>query len=207
MAVLEAELAVMRNMKVVRWTESPRAVAASLAGAPAVMLVGRGGGDPEISALIVTHGAQALTERAVDALVANTEEPFELIIVDNHSDEPMRRWLSELRDGKVIFNDGNRGFGPAVNQGAALARGEYLLLLNSDAFVHPGWSKPLLEALQEDAVGAAFPCLLHPDGSLQDAGCCWPRTGRSSSTETATIRSGSATASDASSTPAPRPAC
>ena len=141
------------------------------------MLIGRDGGDPEISAVIVTHGAKALTERAVDALVANTEEPFELIIVDNDSDEVMRAWLSQIRDVQVIFNEGNRGFGPATNQGAALARGEYLLLLNSDAFVHRGWAPPLLEALTEYTVGAAFPCLLHPDGSLQDAGVLLAKDG------------------------------
>ncbi len=109
------------------------------------MLIGRDGGDPDISVVIVTHGGRALTERAVDALVANTEEPFELIIVDNGSDAVMRGWLSQIRDVQVIFNDGNRGLGPATNQGAALARGEYLLLLNSDAFVHAGWLPPLLE--------------------------------------------------------------
>jgi GT2 family glycosyltransferase len=141
------------------------------------MLIGQHGGDPEISVVIVTHGALALTERAVDALVANTDEQFELIIVDNNSDEQMRAWLSELRDVHVIFNDSNRGFGPATNQGAALARGEHLLLLNSDAFVHPGWAKPLLEALQEDAIGAAFPRLLHPGGTLQDAGVLLAKDG------------------------------
>ena len=141
------------------------------------MLVGRDGGDPEISVVIVTHGAQALTERSVDALVANTEEPFELIIVDNGSEPAMCGWLSQIHDVRVILNGDNRGFGPATNQGAALARGEYLLLLNSDAFVHRGWAQPLLEALAEDAVGAAFPSFLHPDGSLQDAGVLLAKDG------------------------------
>jgi GT2 family glycosyltransferase len=142
-----------------------------------VTLIARDGGDPELSVVMVTHGAQALTRRAVDALVANTENSFELIIVDNHSDEEMRAWLSELRDVKVIFNDSNRGFGPATNQGAAVARGEYLLLLNSDAFVHPGWLEPLRAALDEEGVGASFPRLLHPDGSLQDAGVLLAKDG------------------------------
>jgi GT2 family glycosyltransferase len=74
------------------------------------------------------------------------------------------------QSAQVIFNEDNRGLGPVVNQGAGHARGEHLLLLNTDAFVRPGWLEPLLEALAQDAVGAAVPRYLHPDGSLQEAG-------------------------------------
>jgi hypothetical protein len=65
----------------------------------------------EISA-IGTPGAPAVTERALRALVANTEALFELNIVHNGSDAEMFGWLSEIHDALVIFNDGNRGFGP-----------------------------------------------------------------------------------------------
>lgn len=126
---------------------------------------------------MVTHGAWSLTRQAVDALVAHTEHPFELIIVDNRSEDETRERLSEMRNVRVIFNEQNRGFGPATNQGAALARADYLLLLNSDAFVEPGWLEPLLEAIQGDSVGAVVPCLLHPDGSLQDAGTLLAKDG------------------------------
>jgi GT2 family glycosyltransferase len=125
---------------------------------------------PAIAVVIVTHGAWALTQQAIDALRANTEHSFELIVVDNASEDETRQRLSTLPNIRVIVNDRNRGFGPAVNQGAALASSEYLLLLNSDAFVERGWLDPLLETVQEEGVGAVVPCPLHPDGSVQDAG-------------------------------------
>jgi GT2 family glycosyltransferase len=126
---------------------------------------------------MVTHGAWSFTRQAVDALVAHTKHPFELIIVDNRSEDETCERLSEMRDVRVIFNEQNRGFGPATNQGAALARADYLLLLNSDAFVEPGWLEPLLETIRHDSVGAVVPCLLHPDGSLQDAGTLLAKDG------------------------------
>ena len=126
--------------------------------------------NPEVSVVMVTYGAWPLTERALTALVAYTERPFELIVVDNGSEDETRARLFEVRNARVFHNHGNRGFGPATNQGAEHARGEHLLLLNTDTLVLPGWLDPLVETLQQDSVGAVVPRCLHPDGSLQDAG-------------------------------------
>jgi len=133
--------------------------------------------DPELSVVMVTHGAWQLAERAVEALHANTERAYELIIVDNASPNETRDRLPQLADAKLILNERNRGFGPGSNQGAALARGEYLVLLNSDAFVHHGWLQPLLEALAQPAVGAVVPRYLNADGTLQEAGALIARDG------------------------------
>jgi GT2 family glycosyltransferase len=132
---------------------------------------------PELSVVMVTHGAWALTQRALAALFDHTPRPFELIVVDNASPDETRARLSERDEVLLIENKDNRGFGPATNQGAALARGEYLLLLNTDAFVHEGWLEPMLESLQRGAVGAVVPRYLHPDGSLQEAGALLAQDG------------------------------
>lgn len=135
------------------------------------------GADPELSVVMVSHGAWELTERAICALVEHTDRPFELIVVDNASDGETRGQLTALRNARVLLNDENRGFGPATNQGAAEARSSLLLLLNTDAFVHSGWLEPLLEALDEPSAGAAVPRYLNPDGSLQEAGALLARDG------------------------------
>lgn len=127
-------------------------------------------GGPELSVVMVTHGAWGLTQRALAALAKHTSRVFELILVDNDSDRETRAQLSRVDGARVILNEQNRGFGPAVNQGAELARAEHLLLLNTDAFVHPGWLDPLLQALTKPEVAAAVPRYLHPDGLLQEAG-------------------------------------
>jgi GT2 family glycosyltransferase len=132
---------------------------------------------PDLSVVMVTHGAWRLIDRAIRELVEHTERSFELIVVDNDSDNETRAQLSQLSGVRVILNQENRGFGPAANQGAEQARGEYLVLLNSDAFVHAGWLEPLLEALARPKVGAVVPRYLNPDGSLQEAGVLLARDG------------------------------
>ena len=133
--------------------------------------------DPTLSVVMVTHGAWALAEQAIAALIEHTDVPFELIVVDNGSTDETRSHLSRLDRARVILNDQNLGFGPATNQGAAAATGEYLLLLNSDAFVRRGWLEPLLESLSEPAVGAVVPCYHGGDGLLQEAGALLARDG------------------------------
>ena len=136
-----------------------------------------GDNKPELSVVMVCRGAWPLTERALAALSEHTERNFELILVDNASDDETPARLAQLTDAQVIVNDANLGFGPGNNQGAALARARYLLMLNTDAFVHHGWLEPLLETLDQNGVGAVVPRLLHPDGSLQDAGTLLARDG------------------------------
>jgi GT2 family glycosyltransferase len=140
-------------------------------------LVRPGEGEPAISVVMVTRGAWALTEQALAALHAHTARQYELIIVDNDSRDETREKLSVLDDARVVLNDHNAGFGPACNQAAALARADLLLLLNTDAFVRPGWLEPMLASFTDASVAAVIPRYLHPDGSLQEAATLLARDG------------------------------
>lgn len=133
-------------------------------------LVGPGDGAPEISVVMVSHGAWGCTRRAIEALLAHTPFPFELIIVDNASDPGTRAQLARLPKAQVLLNDRNEGFGSGSNRGADQARADLLLFLNTDAFVTAGWVEALRETLRDPNVAAVVPQYLHPDGSLQEAG-------------------------------------
>ncbi len=127
--------------------------------------------EPLVSVVMVLYGGWKLAVRALDALATNTDPVFELILVDNASpDDSLAQVEERVAGATIIRNEANLGFGGASNQGAKLARGRYLCLLNSDALVEPGWLPPLLETLAEDGVGAAVPMYLNEDGSLQEAG-------------------------------------
>ena len=59
----------------------------------------------------------------------------------------------------------------AANQGAALARGEFILFLNNDAEPMPGSLAALVDTLsQSPSIGAVGGKLVFPDGTLQEAG-------------------------------------
>ena len=74
-------------------------------------------------------------------------------------------------DVTIIRNPTNEGFGPACNKGAAAATNEFVLFLNNDTVLLPGWLDPLLEAMDGDQrLAAVQPRLIYPDGRLNSAG-------------------------------------
>jgi GT2 family glycosyltransferase len=126
---------------------------------------------PELSVVMVTYNAWDWTRRALEALVEHTDADLELIVADNASSDGTLEGLAAVEGITVLRNPANLGFGPAANQAALRARAPLLLLLNTDALVHPGWLPPLRAVLEaEPDVAAVAPRLLHLDGSLQEVG-------------------------------------
>jgi GT2 family glycosyltransferase len=128
--------------------------------------------EPIVSVVMLLYGGWPLACRAISDLVENTDEPFELLLVDNASpDQTLAQVQEEVTGAHLIANETNRGFGVASNQGAEAARGRYLCFLNSDALVESGWLGPLLKTFEGDpSVGAVVPMFLNEDGTIQEAG-------------------------------------
>jgi GT2 family glycosyltransferase len=134
---------------------------------------------PDVTVVMLTFNRWDLTGQALSLLAEVTEPCYEVVIVDNASTDGTLDELVRVRGAKILRNPRNLGFGPANNQGAAMARGRYLLLLNSDAWARPGWLAPLVETADADpSVAAVAPKLLYPDGRLQEAGSILWRDGR-----------------------------
>lgn len=126
---------------------------------------------PVLSIVVVTYGAWEWAERSLAALIAHADVPHEIIVVDNASpDGTAERIRERFPEVRLIANEANAGFGAANNQAAALARGEILALVNSDAVVPAGWLEPLLGELRRPEVGAVVPALVNEDGTMQVAG-------------------------------------
>lgn len=114
-----------------------------------------------------------LTRDCLTALAALDGLPdYELIVVDNGSTDGTAEFLAQLGgDVRIVTNAENVGFAKACNQGAALAKGKYLVFLNNDTIPQPGWLNALvLEAEGDAAVGIVGSKLLYPDGTIQHAG-------------------------------------
>lgn len=117
---------------------------------------------PRASIVIVTYNNLALTKLCLESVIRNTEyENYEVIVVDNNSKDDTPDYLRALAQQqdklKIILNTENYGFAKANNQGIAQADGEYLVLLNNDTIVPPGWLSRLLWHLRDLQVGAVGP--------------------------------------------------
>jgi GT2 family glycosyltransferase len=91
----------------------------------------------------------SFTRLCLKALFRHTRRPFELVAVDNGSNDGTGTYLAGVADAApvpvtVLSNPTNRGFPAAINQGLKAARGEYLVLLNNDAVVTDGWLDQLV---------------------------------------------------------------
>jgi GT2 family glycosyltransferase len=96
---------------------------------------------------------------------------FEVIVVDDASTDDTARLLPTIPGLRYHRNPGNLGFIGACNAGAALANGEFLVFLNNDTTVTPGWLDALLQTfVQHPDTGLAGSKLVYPDGRLQEAG-------------------------------------
>lgn len=123
----------------------------------------------------VEHTFQCLRSLIQEVDITRTE----IIVVNNWSQDATARVLSYFAGYvRVVNNTENRGFVDACNQGAAVARGKYLVFLNNDTLVLPGWLKHLIDTAEHDSsIGAVGSMLIYSDGSLQEAGAIVWKTG------------------------------
>jgi GT2 family glycosyltransferase len=107
-------------------------------------------GDELASLVILCCDQLEYTRLCLESVLRHTRTPYELILVDNGSADGTPAYLEELRQRpgparvEVIRNETNRGFPAGCNQGLARARGAYLVLLNNDTVVTPGWLERLI---------------------------------------------------------------
>ncbi len=137
--------------------------------------------DIDISTVIVTYRSADVIGRCLSTLAGAAQKlRTQLIVVDNGGDEKTAELLrgaeklpfSEVR---LCFNECNEGYTRAVNQGLALCRGRFVLLLNPDVeFVGDPFSQ-LLPLFDDPRLLATAPQLRYPDGSVQPSCRRFPR--------------------------------
>jgi len=111
--------------------------------------------DPKVSVVVVTYNNIDLTRLCLDSIEQLTDyDNLEVIVVDNNStdgsQEYITNWASKKSEYIAILNDDNRGFSAANNQGLQVASGDYLVLLNNDTHVTPGWVRTLIGHLKRN---------------------------------------------------------
>jgi|GEM_PF-438663 len=139
-------------------------------------------GRPSISIVIPTAGKEATIRGAASSYLGNciesirrltTYHRYEIVVVDNGDLTPQ---LAAEVDGagarRVRYQqEGSFNLAAKMNQGAAAATGDYLVILNDDIeVIAADWLEAMLEHAQDPGVGAVGAKLLFPDGRLQHVG-------------------------------------
>ena len=150
------------------------------AAAPVIEDFGAPPADPEVSLVIPLYARFDFVEHQLaqfvdDAYLRRCEI---LYVVDDPAiyDECRLACLELSRFYEVpfrlVYNRCNAGFAAATNLGASLARGRYILMMNSDVLPdRPGWLAELVAAHRAlPEAGAVAPKLLYEDGGIQHAG-------------------------------------
>jgi len=131
----------------------------------------------DVSIIIVNWNTRQIT---CDCLTSIFSQPstrqFEVIVVDNASSDNFVAAIKKcFPQVTLVENDQNRGFAAANNQAIGLARGRYVLLLNSDTVVlDRAIDKAVAFANEHPDVGVLGCRVLNPDGSVQPTCFMYP---------------------------------
>ncbi len=132
-----------------------------------------------VTVALVTWNSAPWLRRCLDCIARQTHREVELIVVDNASADDSVSLIGDQAT-RLVRNETNLGFSAAMNQIVAAARGEFVQLVNPDAFLEPEYIERLIAAF--DAAAAEFAMatgkLVREDGSIDSMGIRMTRGGR-----------------------------
>lgn len=113
------------------------------------------------SIIILSYNTYQLTKDCIESIRKFTPAgSYEIIVIDNASQDASVAWLKRQKDIRLICNKENKGFPAGCNQGMEIAEaGNDILLLNSDTIVTPRWLENLQTALYSEAKVGAVSCV------------------------------------------------
>jgi GT2 family glycosyltransferase len=141
--------------------------------------------DPTIGVSIVTFNSSQYIGRCLDSLLAQQGVRLDVLVVDNASTDATREILAGYIRGnrrgrvRIVQNRANAGFAAAQNQAIRAVRGQWVLTLNPDLLMEPGFLRTLVDAGRRDpsagavcgkllSIGAGFELL--PERRIDSAG-------------------------------------
>ncbi len=135
-----------------------------------------------VSIVIPVHGNMTITNDCLESIFAHpSRRPFEIVLVNNKSDPytslNLALWEQARSNVRVVRNWTNLNFALGCNIGFAASRGAFVIFLNNDTIVTPGWLDRLADDLGEPVIGAVQPKLLYPDGAVQSIGAVFSNRG------------------------------
>lgn len=130
---------------------------------------------PLVSIVIPTRNGESILRICLDSLRNTSYANFEIIVVDNGSDEPATLDLLSERSAegqiRILHDDQPFNFSALNNRAVKDAAGEFVVLLNNDIeVINPDWLNEMVGPALEPGVGCVGARLWYPDGRLQHGG-------------------------------------
>ncbi len=153
-----------------RGTEERSEAGASRVSTPPSAAAGQRTRAPGVRPVLSAVAPHWHDEEHLDVLVRDwpRDARFELIVVDNGSDDDPGELAANRSNVRVLDPGRNLGFGAAVNRGAAEAGGDLILILNTDAVPEPGALDTLVDGMAKHPAAAGLaPRLLGADDATQ----------------------------------------
>jgi glycosyltransferase involved in cell wall biosynthesis len=113
--------------------------------------------NPLFSVVIPVYNRAGLLREAITSVLAQTDQDFEIVVVDDGSTDDPERVVKEFADPRIVFlRQKNRGGGAARNTGIDQARGRYIAFLDSDDHYLPHHLATMRKLLAENPDGAGY---------------------------------------------------
>jgi hypothetical protein len=128
--------------------------------------------DIELSIIIVNFNTKEITKACLDSIRKWSEgAAWEIIVVDNGSTDGSREMLKKFTDITLLLNKKNLGFAKANNCGIKIAKGKYILLLNSDTEIRQDSIQTMLRFMDGHLAAGASTCRLDLVSGAMDPAC------------------------------------
>ena len=102
-----------------------------------------------VDIILCVHNAFEDVKECLTSIRQHTKVDYRLLIVDDGSQAETRdflkSWVQEISVATLFRNETARGYTKAANIGLRASKGDYMILLNSDTIVTPGWLEKLIE--------------------------------------------------------------
>ncbi len=103
----------------------------------------------QVDIVVCVHNALEDVKECLTSIVRHTKVDYRLLIVDDGSQPETRdfiqAWVKDVSPAIVLRNETARGYTKAANIGMRASTGDYIILLNSDTIVTPGWIEKLVD--------------------------------------------------------------
>jgi len=126
----------------------------------------------KISIVVLSFNKMEHTLRCIETLKQHLRGDYEIILFDNASSretvETLERHFSRDPVVRLYFSPKNLGCPGGRKQAIAYAEGDYVITLDNDIIVTPGWIEELIARAEEDpAIGGVCSKVIFPDGKIQ----------------------------------------